>query len=202
MNSVLLLSGGLDSLVLLAQECHGGQKPHCLSFDYGQRHVRELEAAKRIVATYKVPHTVLTLPPETFGGSALTGAGDVPHAHYANPSQQATVVPNRNMVFLSLAGSLAVHLGFRRVLFACHRGDWDIYPDCRPEFADKMRKAMELACNIQIETQFINMTKSEIVRIGRTLGVPFELAWSCYEGGEKPCGQCGACIERTEAEKS
>jgi 7-cyano-7-deazaguanine synthase len=200
MNSVLLLSGGLDSLVLLARECHAGRPPVCVSFDYGQRHRKELYAAESIAAVYRVRRMLLSVPRAAIAGSALTGGGVVPHAHYSDPSQAATVVPNRNLVMLSLAGGVAVRLGADRVLFAAHAGDAAIYPDCRKGFVEAASGAMRLACGVGIVAPFLGLAKREIVALGRELDVPFSLAWSCYEGNGQPCGRCGACVERAEAE--
>jgi 7-cyano-7-deazaguanine synthase len=198
-HSVLLLSGGVDSLVLLARECHAGRPPVCVSFDYGQRHVRELEAARDIAHVYHVPISVLPLP--RLGGSALTGDGEIPKGlHFADARQAATVVPNRNMVMLSVAASVATATGHDRVLFAAHAGDRAVYQDCRAEFVQALNAATLLACGVGVEAPFLSMSKREIVLLGRSLDVPFAVAWSCYEGGKSPCGKCGACVERTEAE--
>jgi 7-cyano-7-deazaguanine synthase len=196
--SVLLLSGGLDSLVLLARECAAGRPPLCVSFDYGQRHRRELDAAARIAERYEVGHVVLTLPP--LAGSALTGGGTVPKGlHFADAGQGVTVVPNRNAVMIAHAASLAVQHGRRRVLFAAHAGDRDVYPDCREGFVRAMSEAMILACGVSVEAPFVTRDKRGIVALGKELRVPFDWAWSCYEGGETPCGECGACRERRES---
>lgn len=197
--SVLLLSGGLDSLVLLAQECHEGRKPWCLAFDYGQRHVRELESAARIAEWYGAPFKLVSLPESIFAGSALTGEQDVPRAHYADAAQVATVVPARNLVFLSMAAGWALQVGAAKVLIAAHAGDAAIYPDCRPEFLEATHLAMQFGYRVGVSAPFLRMTKRDIVQLGRSLSTPLEMAWSCYEGGERPCGKCGACVERAEA---
>jgi 7-cyano-7-deazaguanine synthase len=111
----------------------------------------------------------------------------------------ATVVPNRNLLFLSLAGAVAVGSGLKTVLFSAHAGDAAVYPDCRPEFVAAADRALGLACGVGVEAPFLAMTKGEIVALGRELGVPLERTWSCYLGGEEPCGRCGACVERGEA---
>lgn len=199
--SVLLLSGGVDSLVLLAREVRAGRAPRlCVSFDYGQRHRRELEAAWQIAGVYRVPHTTLRLPPEPFTASALTGGGDVPKGlHFADPAQAATVVPNRNMTMLALAGGLAVKCGAKAVLFGAHAGDAAVYADCRAGFVAAVSEAMVLACGVRVEAPFLTMDKAAVVALGAGLGVPFALAWSCYVGGDEPCGECGACAERQGA---
>jgi 7-cyano-7-deazaguanine synthase len=111
----------------------------------------------------------------------------------------ATVVPNRNMVLLPLAAAIARSRGEHEILFAAHAGDAAIYPDCRPEFVSALSKAMELGCGAWVSAPFLNMTKRDIVQLGRQLQVPMEMTWSCYDGGDIPCQNCGACIERNEA---
>lgn len=200
-DSVLLLSGGLDSLVLLANEVYAGRKPVCVSFDYGQRHRGpELEAALAIADRYGVDHQILDLP--YLGGSALTDIlRAVPKGlHYAAPGQRATVVPNRNAVMLSVAASLAAAFEMRRVLFAAHAGDRDVYADCRETFVRLFSEATEFACGVRVEAPFLTRTKREVVLLGRSLGVDFDLSWSCYDPQDgKPCLACGACCERMEA---
>lgn len=200
--SVLLLSGGLDSLVLLAQECQASRPPRCVSFDYGQRHYREIAAAVRIAEHYGVEHSILQLDSWLFAaGSALTGNGPVPQGkHYEDPAQSATVVPNRNLVMLSCAAALAAKEGHETVLFAAHVGDAAIYKDCRPAFVALADAVMRAACGVGIEApSLLSLTKRGIVELGRNLDAPLDWAWSCYVGGEQPCQQCGACIERREA---
>jgi 7-cyano-7-deazaguanine synthase len=200
---LLLLSGGYDSAVLLARECREGRKPGCLTFDYGQRHAaRELFAADCLAHEYRLwPHyAVVRLPKGLLSGSSLTGDGDVPKGlHFADPGQASTVVPNRNLMLLSIAASYAARYGYGRVLIAAHQGDAGIYPDCRPEFIEAADRAMTLACGVGVAAPFLGMTKRDIADLGRSLGVRAELTWTCYEGGERPCGECGACIERAEA---
>jgi 7-cyano-7-deazaguanine synthase len=197
--SVLLLSGGLDSAVLLAREVASGRRPLCVGFDYGQRHGRELRSARQVARHYDCPLLEFVLPGGIFGGDALTGAVPVPHAHFEDSSQKATVVANRNMVMLSLAAAVAVEHHESRLLFAAHKGDAAVYPDCRPVFIQAIDFAMQLACSVEVSAPFLGKSKREVVSIGRGLRVPFELTWSCYEGGDEPCEECGACVERREA---
>lgn len=201
--SVLLLSGGVDSLTLLAKECNERRPPRlCVTFDYGQKHAREIEAAQNIAVEYRVLfHSVVKVPLVCMYGSALTSDAPVPHAHYADPAQQATVVNNRNLVFLSLAAALGKRIhGDEEVLFAAHAGDAAVYPDCRPEFVEAADRAIQLGCGLRVRAPFLSMTKRDIVTLARTLKAPLHLAWFCYEGGREPCGKCGACVERAEAE--
>lgn len=203
-NSVLLLSGGVDSLVLLATACDAGKRPvRCVSFDYGQRHSRETLAAVEFAALYGVPWELVKISPETLSGSALTGGCGVPTGiGYDNPAQSVTVVPNRNLTFISLAAAVAKRYGAECVMFGAHAGDAAVYPDCRKLFVDAANAVTLLACGIRVEAPFLQLVKTEIIRLGQKLSAPIHRAWSCYLGGEKPCGSCGACLERNEAIKA
>lgn len=199
MKVLSLLSGGMDSVTLLYWLRDQGHEVEAISFSYGQRHIRELESASNITSLLGINHTILSLP--AISGSALTGQGEVPHGHYAEESMKRTVVPNRNMVMLSHATSLAIYKKLDSVAYACHAGDHAIYPDCRPKFVNAMQTAISL-CDwhkLVLLTPFVHMTKGDIAKIGKELEVPYELTWTCYEGGEEPCGKCGACVERKEA---
>jgi 7-cyano-7-deazaguanine synthase len=136
------------------------------------------------------------------GGSALTDPSiSLPEGHYAEDSMKATVVPNRNMILLSLAAGHAISLQFDTVAYAAHAGDHTIYPDCRPEFATAMDEALKL-CDwntVSLYRPFVQLSKHDLVRKGNELGVPFEKTWSCYAGNDKHCGKCGTCVERKEA---
>ena len=151
-----------------------------------------------------LPHTILKLPmlAELLGGSALTDSSiPLPEGHYAEESMKATVVPNRNMILLSLAAGHAISLQFNTVAYAAHAGDHTIYPDCRPEFADALDRTLKLAdwSEISLHRPFVKWSKEDLVRRGNELAVPFEKTWSCYAGGEFHCGKCGTCVERKEA---
>lgn len=204
MKSVLIYSGGLDSTVLLYHLRAEGHEARCLSIDYGQRHRRELECAAGICAALGLEHRVADLRgiAPLLAGSALTSAEvEVPEGHYAAENMKLTVVPNRNMLMLSLAIAWAVSTKSDAVAYAAHGGDHVIYPDCRPEFIEAMRAAAGL-CDwhrVEVLAPFQRMTKGEIARLGAGLGVPFDQTWSCYKGLEKHCGRCGACNERREA---
>jgi 7-cyano-7-deazaguanine synthase len=192
--SVVLLSGGLDSAVLLAHviEAVGGEV-RTLSVGYGQRHERaEMHAAHEIATRYKVPRVRVDLPPVMFDGSTLTGG-------VGQLSGSPTVVPGRNLVFLSLAVAHAASVGSGAVYLASHKSDEAVYPDCRASFVAAVGAAAELAYGVMVAAPFLGMTKREVVARGRELGVPLEMTWSCYAGGSEPCGACGACDERTEA---
>ena len=201
--TALIYSGGVDSTVLLAHLLAEGREVHCLSVDYGQRHRRELEAARAICAHYGIDHRLADLRAlaPLFGSNALTGGVKVPEGHYEEESMKATVVPNRNMLLISVATAWAVSLRAESVAYGAHGGDHAIYPDCRPEFAEALDRAVRLADwhEVRLERPFVKMDKADIVRRGAELDVPFGLTWSCYVGGERHCGKCGTCVERKEA---
>jgi 7-cyano-7-deazaguanine synthase len=204
MKALVLFSGGLDSTVLAAQLQADGVETRLLSIDYGQRHAKELDRAEKIAQALGLPHRILRLPDlgPLLGGSSLTDDQvELPEGHYAEESMKATVVPNRNMILLALAGGHALSIGFDTIAYAAHAGDHTIYPDCRPEFADAMEKALGLADwqNLNLLRPFVNFGKEELVRKGNELGAPLQLTWSCYAGREKHCGKCGTCVERKEA---
>jgi 7-cyano-7-deazaguanine synthase len=205
---VALASGGLDSTTLAYHLKDMGVKVRLLSFDYGQRHARELECARLMADELRVPHDVADL--RSVGGmlrgSALTDSGvPVPDGHYAAQSMRATVVPNRNAVMLDIAVAVAIANGCAAVAFGAHGGDHAIYPDCRPAFVAAFTASAALANEgflpdgFQVAAPFLGCDKAEVVRLGSQLGVPFALTWSCYKGGAVHCGTCGTCTERREA---
>jgi 7-cyano-7-deazaguanine synthase len=175
-----------------------------LSIDYGQRHARELVAARKIANELAVPHLTVdlsTLRPLLGGSSQTDPSIPVPHGHYAESTMKLTVVPNRNMMMLAVATAWAVSLGARGVAYAAHAGDHAVYPDCRPSFVHAMGAAMKLCdySEIELVAPFITVTKAEIAAEAARLSVPIADTWSCYEGGEIHCGRCGTCVERREA---
>ena len=204
MKAVVLFSGGLDSTVLVYDLLNEGADLKLLSIDYGQRHEKELKSSSEIAEFLGLEHEILRLPMlnNLLGGSALTDPSILlPEGHYAEDSMKATVVPNRNMILLSLAAGHAISLQFDTVAYAAHAGDHTIYPDCRPEFATAMDEALKL-CDwntVSLYRPFVQLSKHDLVRKGKELGVPFEKTWSCYAGNDKHCGKCGTCVERKEA---
>ena len=204
MKAVVLFSGGLDSTVLVYHLLNKGADLKLLSIDYGQRHEKELKSSSEIAEFLGLEHEILRLPMlnNLLGGSALTDPSILlPEGHYAEDSMKATVVPNRNMILLSLAAGHAISLQFDTVAYAAHAGDHTIYPDCRPEFATAMDQALKL-CDwntVSLYRPFVQLSKHDLVRKGKELGVPFEKTWSCYAGNDKHCGKCGTCVERKEA---
>ncbi len=203
-NSLVLLSGGMDSATALAQSARHADKVIALSINYGQRHAVELKHASLIAAHYGADHEVLDLSGwgRLLTGSALTDPNvAVPHGHYAEESMRATIVPNRNATMLMAAVGVAEALGCRFVITAVHAGDHAVYPDCRPEFIESASRTALLGTDgkVEIVAPFIYVSKTKIAGIGSVLGVPYGLTWSCYEGGDLHCGKCGTCTERKEA---
>lgn len=204
MKTVLIYSGGLDSTVLLYHLRAAGHDLHALSVDYGQRHRCELTHAASICAELHVPNPVADLSSiqPLLAGSSLTSAEiEVAEGHYTEENMKSTIVPNRNMILLSVATGHALSIGAEQVAYAAHSGDHAIYPDCRNEFADAMANAIKL-CDwntVELARPFVEWTKADIVRRGAELELPFEKTWSCYKGLDLHCGRCGTCIERREA---
>lgn len=205
---VVLLSGGMDSATLLYSLLKE-YDVYPISIVYGQRHQKETTAARNLCEAagkeilhrwkYVVLDTLQTLLP-----SALTGASTIPEGHYADENMKATVVPNRNMILLSIAGGYAAGLGAKYLAYGPHMGDHAIYPDCRPDFIFSATQTLRLGTGwnndgVELITPFSKMTKADIVTLGIRLGVPYERSWSCYNGKERPCLKCGTCVERTEA---
>jgi len=206
--AVVVFSGGLDSATCLYYVRSLGYEVHAVSFNYGQRHKKELDFAKDICKDLGLDHKIVDMTNlnELLQGSALTTDSiDVPHGHYAADNMKLTVVPNRNAIMLSIATGYAVSKGAEAVFAGMHEGDHFIYPDCRPEFIESFDVSMGIANQgfghpkLRIRAPFLEKTKAEIVKIGSILDVPFEKTWSCYEGGEIHCGLCGTCQERREA---
>jgi len=202
--TVLIYSGGIDSTVLLYDLLNSGHDVQALSVNYGQRHGKELDCAKSLCKQLNVEHHVadLTALNPLLSGSSLTSPHvQVPEGHYEDESMKATVVPNRNMILLSIATGWAMSTGASSVSYAAHSGDRAIYPDCREEFADAMNSVMEIAGwdKVSLNRPFSSLTKADIVKLGDELGVPFEQTWTCYKGGQVHCGVCGTCVERREA---
>lgn len=197
MKSVVLLSGGLDSTVALAIQ----KLPvDTLTIDYGQRHRREIVAAARIAEYYGVHNTLIHVDPRLFGGSALTNP-DINLPKVVATAPDDTYVPARNTVFIALAASRAESIGAGAVVIGANKDDEMAYPDCRWRYLDAYRDVLNQGTrtHIWIETPLIRMTKHEVIKAARELDVPIEMTWSCYAGGDQPCGECGACKLREQA---
>lgn len=216
MKSIVLFSGGLDSTVLLYRQMRDYPgEVGAISFNYGQRHRKELEVGARLLQVLEVPqervviHSDMRLSSPThtsltplFGGSSQTDESiPVPEGHYEDESMRLTFVPNRNMVMLSIASAWAIANKANHIAIAAHAGDHAIYPDCRGEFLEDFSHAVKSGNyhKIHVLSPFLSFSKAEIVKLGRELGVPLDLTWSCYKGGKHHCGRCGTCVERREA---
>jgi 7-cyano-7-deazaguanine synthase len=204
MKGVLILSGGVDSTTLLYKMHSDGYEVTALTFNYAQRHKKEIDCAKAIAKRLNITHHVVDLSSLAclLGDSALLGGMQVPSCHYTKEAAKKTIVPNRNMIMLSVAAGYAEAHEIAEVFYAAHKNDHTIYPDCRPEFVQALRPAIRLATAwhpVELQAPFVDMSKAEIVRMGLALRVPYELTWSCYKGEERPCRTCPTCIEREEA---
>jgi 7-cyano-7-deazaguanine synthase len=208
--AVVLLSGGLDSTTVLAIAKHQGFEPHALSFDYGQRHSIELQAAQRVARSMGVTnHIVTTINLRSFGGSALTADIAVPHHESIEELAEAipiTYVPARNTIFLSFALALAETLDSGDIFIGVNALDYSGYPDCRPEYIRAYEAMANLATKagvegqhrLHIHTPLIELSKAEIIRLGLSLKVDYALTHSCYDPSPtgKPCGTCDSCLLR------
>jgi 7-cyano-7-deazaguanine synthase len=211
LKAVILLSGGLDSSTVLYQAKADGCECYALSFDYQQRHRRELQSAKAIAQSAGVKeHRVVSFDLRQWGGSALTDNSlDLPeHRSLEEMSQNIpiTYVPARNTIFLSFGLSYAEAIGAQRVYVGVNALDYSGYPDCRPDYIQAMEKVFELGTKqgregelIEIVTPLINLKKTAIIELGNQLGVPWNQTWSCYAGGDVACGVCDSCQLRLAA---
>lgn len=200
-DNVMLYSGGLDSTVLLYKL---KLNVKALLFDYGQRHAKELSVAAALCNNNAVTFNTVDLRSINYliAQGSQAGREPVPEGHYAAESMKATVVPNRNMMMISIAVAHAITIGAKHVWFAVHAGDHTIYPDCRPAFVGALNHAVYLGNEwtpVSLHAPFIHMTKADIVQEGERYEVPWERTWSCYQGRELHCGRCGTCVERKEA---
>jgi 7-cyano-7-deazaguanine synthase len=198
----------MDSATLLHLALSQDEQVEAVSFDYGQRHRKELEYARDLCGRLGVRHDVVDISTIRFhiGGSALTADDiEVPEGHYESDNMKLTVVPNRNAIMLSVAFGIAVARGAERVGAAMHAGDHAVYPDCRPAFVEAFNTMQGVAVEghghpgLHLWTPFIRKTKTEIAAMGGTLQVDYSLTWSCYKGLDLHCGVCGTCYERREA---
>lgn len=207
--AVVLLSGGLDSATCLAIAAAQGFSLFAMSFRYGQRHLQELDMAKRLAGAFNViRHIVVDFDMSTIRGSALTGDGQVPKARTMDEIGQGipvTYVPARNTIFLSFAMAWAEVLGADDIFIGVNALDYSGYPDCRPEFIEAFARMAELGTKaglegrrIRIQTPLIQLTKAEIIKKGTSLGVDFSMTHSCYDppANRPSCGACDSCLLR------
>lgn len=214
MKALVLFSGGLDSTTCLALAIkeHGRDNVIALSVYYGQKHDKEIRAAKAVAEHYGVKWLTLDLA-AIFAGSDCTllkgSSGEIPKQTYAEQlsvsdgKPVSTYVPFRNGLFLASAASIALSNGCGLIYYGAHSDDaaGNAYPDCSEKFNNAMNEAIFTGSGEQlsIKAPFVSLTKADVVKLGNELGVPFELTWSCYEGGDKPCGVCGTCRDRAAA---
>ena len=199
--AIILLSGGLDSSTILFEAIQSGFQPYCLIFDYGQRHRREIENAKRLARHVKAEYEVVEISMPWKGSSLLDKKQRVPENESIDPKEiPSTYVPARNIIFLSFAVSYAEAVGAEAVYIGANAIDYSGYPDCRPDFFHAYEGVIRTGLKsgvqgkrIKIKTPLLKKTKAQIIRRGIKLQVPYHLTWSCYKGGKKPCGVCDSC---------
>ena len=201
-DSVIIVSGGMDSVTLL-YDMHE-RIALGISFDYGSNHnANEIPFARLHCQRLGIKHITISLAfvKQYFKSSLLEGAGAIPEGHYADDNMRSTVVPFRNGIMLAIAAGIAESNGLKYVMMANHSGDHAVYPDCRPPFVKAMSEAMRAGTypGIEILAPYTNITKTDIAKRGKALGIDYTETWSCYKGGKVHCGKCGTCVERKEA---
>lgn len=201
--AVVIYSGGMDSFTILNKAQRDGYELYALTFDYGQKHRKEIEFATRVCQSLQIDHRIIDITAinQLLQSSSLTSDKAIPEGHYEADNMKSTVVPNRNMILLSLAIGYAVDIGAAKVFYGAHSGDHAIYPDCRPEFVLAMNEVAKLANYepVEIVTPYLNSNKIDILADGLRMGLDYRQSWTCYNGREKACGKCGSCVERLEA---
>lgn len=201
-DSVLVLSGGMDSTTILYE--FRDRIALAVTFDYGSNHAaREIDCARKNCEALGIEHLIIPLAfiHDYFRSSLLEGADAVPEGHYAADNMKSTVVPFRNGIMLAVAAGIAESRGLDNVFIANHAGDHTIYPDCRPEFIEAFSQAVKSGTfnGVNILSPYCNITKRDIALRGHSLGIDYSCTYSCYKGGVKHCGKCGTCVERKEA---
>lgn len=201
-DSIIVLSGGLDSTTMLYE--YQEEIALAVSFHYGSNHNdKELAFARMHCERLGIKHIIIPLEfmGQYFHSSLLEGADAIPEGNYDDENMKSTVVPFRNGIMLSVAAGLAENYGLKRIMMANHGGDHAIYPDCRPAFVDAMSAAVSAGTydGVKIFAPYTNITKADIAKHGKVLGINYAETWSCYKGGEHHCGKCGTCTERIEA---
>ena len=204
--AVVLLSGGLDSATTLYIAKAEGHDCHALSFDYGQRHRRELESARRIARHTRSPFEVISFSLPWRGSALLDRTQTIPKGRSPREMNQGipvTYVPARNTIFLSFASSWAEAIGAALIYIGANALDFSGYPDCRPDYFSAFNRMIEKGTKkrekpIEVIAPLVDKTKAEIIRWGEELGVPYEWTWSCYEGEDFPCGACDSCLLRAK----
>lgn len=203
--TVVVCSGGLDSVTLAYQVAATRQLMGLLTFDYGQRHKKEIDFAALAAKRLNCPHHVVDIAPiGALLASSLTDKRlSIPEGHYNAENMASTVVPNRNAMMLTIAFALADNVGAEAVAIAVHGGDHFIYPDCRPEFIHAFAKMQDLALGktptIELYAPYLPISKGEIAKQAIKYQVPVHETWSCYNGNALHCGRCATCVERLQA---
>jgi len=203
MDAVLVLSGGVDSTTLLYDLLAQGKAVYPISFNYGQKHSKELICAAKTCERLNTPLKVVDISGinQIINNSSISGDKAIPEGHYEDENMKSTVVPNRNMILLSLAIGYAINIEAQDVYYGAHSGDHAIYPDCREEFVIQMQGVSQV-CHytpVHIHAPYLHLSKADIVRKGIMLGAKYQHTWTCYNGRERACGVCGSCVERLES---
>ncbi len=201
-DSVIIVSGGMDSITLLYDM--RARISLAVTFDYGSKHnAREIPFARLHCERLGIEHIVIPLAfmQQYFQSSLLKGGEEIPEGNYDAENMKSTVVPFRNGIMLSIAAGIAESRGLKYVMMANHSGDHSIYPDCTPQFVSAMSQATKAGTypGIELLVPYTNISKGDIARRGKALGIDYAETWSCYKGGERHCGRCGTCEERREA---
>lgn len=201
-DALIVVSGGMDSITLLHE--YKDEIALAVTFNYGSNHAeKEISFAKLHCERLGIKHLIIPLEfmHQYFKSSLLEGADAIPEGHYADENMKSTVVPFRNGIMLAIACGLAESNNLHRVMIANHSGDHAIYPDCRKEFVDAMSEAMTKGTyeGVEIFAPYTSITKTDIAKRGKAIGLNYAETWSCYRGGDKHCGKCGTCVERKEA---
>jgi len=202
--AIVLLSGGLDSTVTLADSLNNGNETLALSFRYGQRHLKELDSAKAVAEYYNIDHRIVDIDLSSFRSSLTDDSKEIGKDRKDIGSDiPGTYVPARNIIMLSVAAGVCESVDAEMIYIGANSVDYSGYPDCRKEFFDSFEQMISKGTKagveghpIRIMTPILNMTKSEIVKYGKELNAPLHLTWSCYSGNEKPCGHCDSCLLR------
>ncbi len=201
--AVVIYSGGMDSFTILNKAYKEGYELYALTFDYGQKHSKEIAYATRVCEELGINHRIIDITAinQLLQSSSLTSSIEIPEGHYADDNMKSTMVPNRNMILLSLAIGYAIDIGASKVFYGAHSGDHAIYPDCRPEFVHAMNNVAKIANYepVEIVTPYLSGDKITILKDGLAMGLDYGKSWTCYNGREKACGKCGSCVERLEA---
>jgi len=201
--TVVIYSGGMDSFTLLNKVIQDGYHVYTISFDYGQRHQKELKYAKNVCQTLNIIHKEIDIKNinSLLKGSALTDDLPIPLQSYDVSTMKTTVVPNRNMILISLATAYAISLQATCIFYGAHHDDGAVYPDCRPEFVSKINEVTNI-CDwtpITVYAPYLNATKTDILKDGLAMNLDYSQTWTCYNGKSLACGACGACLSRLKA---